>query len=233
MALSFDCRALLGGPGPQHIALGNFCKSGHPAAILGGEIPRRAFARKRHRLLGAHAAPYLAADDVERLLRVDPVLRSRLLPARRRAHVRYVDRGDVPGFLRQHRECDGVPSRGEPDGFGNVLQDDLALRPRMLEDVHAAVAPHRIRRKRIGGRHRRILLLLAAGKEKRCGEDCSDDRELHSSLLEKINVANPSGASVQSPRAASRTGDDRPVWSATPPRAERALAPPEPKLSRR
>ena len=79
-----------------------------------------------------------------------------------RAHVGDVDRGDVLRLLREQGEGDGVAGGGEPDRLVGAFEQDLALRPLVLDQHHAAVAADGGVGEGVGGG--RLGLLLAGGE---------------------------------------------------------------------
>src|SRR5688500_19549902 len=116
----------------------------HTTAVLFNErLGRRLFA-ECDGLRASHAADTITLDHVDRLLGEDPVVVTRLLPARRLAHIVDVDGCDVLRLFGQLEECEGVAHRREPDRLVRAFQENLPLRSGMLCQQHSAVMPRRI-----------------------------------------------------------------------------------------
>lgn len=98
----------------EHVAARNLRERDDLAAVGGGKGVGSGAIAERHGLGGAQSSLLAALDDEECLLGIDPVGRSRLLPAGRARHVGHVDRADITGLIRHQGEGYGVAHRGEP-----------------------------------------------------------------------------------------------------------------------
>src|SRR5262249_42536968 len=114
----------------QHVLARHLRERDDAPAFLGDELLRRGALREWDCLVAPHSSPRAAADDEQRFSRLEPVVRTRLLPARRLAHVGHVDRLNILWLIRQHGEGNGVPRRGEPDRLDQTGHEDLPLRSR-------------------------------------------------------------------------------------------------------
>ena len=187
---------IAGAVAAEHVAARNLRKRDDFAAVGGGEGVRSGTIAEGHSLGGAHSALLAALDDEERLFGVDPVGRSRLLPAGRASHIGHVDRADIAGLIRHQGEGHGVAHRGEPVRVDAAPGDDLPLGAGVFEHVHAAEDPHCIAVERSGRRHDGIASVpIAAGEDER--DDHAQNPQRHSSLRAKNAAASPSGATTQ------------------------------------